>query len=205
MPLEGGYFQFALAFETHRTAKFLPELIKHPLKPGRVVFPLKNHFFFGQYRWRFSLDGTRFVQRNRSRRFSTCFLALGCFLGLAFLLLFIFAIIVEEYGLAGGAFVLFLYLWLLYRGIRWAARADRAYGALLSAGLSFSLVLQALVHMAVSVQLIPVTGQTLPLVSWGGSSLLFTGVSIGVILSVSRAYSTETTPPPARVREPVAA
>jgi cell division protein FtsW len=118
---------------------------------------------------------------------------------------FIFAIIVEEYGLAGGVFVLFLYLWLLYRGIRWAARADRAYGALLSAGLSFSLVLQALVHMAVSVQLIPVTGQTLPLVSWGGSSLLFTGVSIGVILSVSRAYSTESTPPSARVREPVAA
>jgi cell division protein FtsW len=109
---------------------------------------------------------------------------------------FIFAIIVEEYGLAGGAFVLFLYLWLLYRGIRGAASADRAFGALLSAGLSFSLVLQALVHMAVSVQLIPVTGQTLPLISWGGSSLLFTGVSIGAILSVSRAYTKEIPAPP---------
>ena len=99
---------------------------------------------------------------------------------------FIFAIIIEEYGLAGGAIVIILYLILLYRGMRTVARSEKAYGGLLSAGLSFALVLQAMVNMAVAVGLVPVTGLPLPLLSMGGTSLLFTGLSLGIILSVSR-------------------
>ena len=99
---------------------------------------------------------------------------------------FVFAIIVEEYGIVGGLFVLFLYLVLLYRGMRVVANSDRAFGGLLSAGLSFAIVIQALVNIGVVVGLGPVTGQTLPLISMGGTSLLFTGFSLGIILSVSR-------------------
>ncbi|MEL6536634.1 MAG: FtsW/RodA/SpoVE family cell cycle protein, partial [Bacteroidota bacterium] len=99
---------------------------------------------------------------------------------------FVFAIIVEEYGLVGGGFVLLLYLLLLYRGMKAAANSDRAFGGLLSAGLSFMLVIQALINMGVAVGLGPVTGLPLPLVSMGGTSLLFTGVAMGIILSVSR-------------------
>ncbi|MFY0625611.1 MAG: FtsW/RodA/SpoVE family cell cycle protein [Reichenbachiella sp.] len=99
---------------------------------------------------------------------------------------FIFAIIVEEYGLTGGILVLFLYLALLYRGMRLVTSSEKAYGGLLAAGLSFTLVLQALVNMAVAVGLVPITGLTLPLVSMGGTSQLFVGVAIGIILSVSR-------------------
>lgn len=99
---------------------------------------------------------------------------------------FIFAIIVEEYGLVGGVFTIFLYLALLYRGMLAVSRSDRAFGGLLSAGLSFSLVIQAMVNMGVAVGLIPITGLPLPLLSMGGTSLLFTGLSIGIILSVSR-------------------
>ncbi|HEY9116707.1 MAG TPA: FtsW/RodA/SpoVE family cell cycle protein [Roseivirga sp.] len=99
---------------------------------------------------------------------------------------FVFAIIIEEYGLIGGLFVLFLYLVLLYRGMRVVANSDRAFGGLLSAGLTFALVIQALVNIGVVVGLGPVTGQTLPLISMGGTSLLFTGLSLGIILSVSR-------------------
>lgn len=99
---------------------------------------------------------------------------------------FVFAIIIEEYGFIGGVFVLFLYLVLLYRGMRVVANSDRAFGGLLSAGLTFALVIQALVNIGVVVGLGPVTGQTLPLISMGGTSLLFTGLSLGIILSVSR-------------------
>lgn len=99
---------------------------------------------------------------------------------------FVYAIIIEEYGIAGGVFVLFLYLVLLYRGMRVVANSGRAFGGLLSAGLSFALVIQALVNIGVVVGLGPVTGQTLPLISMGGTSLLFTGLSLGIILSVSR-------------------
>jgi len=99
---------------------------------------------------------------------------------------FIYAILVEEYGMIGGITVILLYLFLLYRGVRIVANSDRPFGGLLSAGLSFSLVLQAFAHMAVSVGLAPVTGQPLPLLSMGGTSLLFTGVAIGIIISVSR-------------------
>jgi len=99
---------------------------------------------------------------------------------------FVFAIIVEEYGTFGGLFVLFLYMVLLYRGMRVMANSDRPFGGLLSAGLSFAIVIQALVNIGVVVGLGPVTGQTLPLISMGGTSLLFTGLSLGIILSVSR-------------------
>lgn len=99
---------------------------------------------------------------------------------------FIFAVIVEEYGLLGGGFVLFLYLALLFRGMKAAANSDRAFGGLLSAGLSFALVTQAMINMGVAVGIIPVTGLPLPFISMGGTSLLFTGLSFGIILSVSR-------------------
>jgi cell division protein FtsW len=99
---------------------------------------------------------------------------------------FIYAIIIEEYGLIGGATVLFLYLALLYRGMRIVAFSTKPFGGLLSAGLSFALVLQAMVNMAVAVGLGPITGLPLPLLSMGGTSLIFTGFSVGIILSVSR-------------------
>ncbi|MFT6868085.1 MAG: cell division protein FtsW [Cyclobacteriaceae bacterium] len=99
---------------------------------------------------------------------------------------FVFAIILEEYGLIGGFFVLLLYLALLYRGMKAAAESDRAYGGLLSAGLAFALVMQAVVNMGVAVGLGPITGLPLPLISMGGTSQLFTGLAIGIILSVSR-------------------
>ncbi|MGK7396418.1 MAG: FtsW/RodA/SpoVE family cell cycle protein [Candidatus Cyclobacteriaceae bacterium M3_2C_046] len=104
---------------------------------------------------------------------------------------FIYAIIIEEYGLVGGGFVLLLYLILLYRGMRVAARSEKAFGGLLSAGLSFAIVLQALINMAVVVGLGPITGLPLPMISMGGTSLLFTGLSIGIILSVSRSTESE--------------
>ncbi|MFW6019569.1 MAG: FtsW/RodA/SpoVE family cell cycle protein [Bacteroidales bacterium] len=99
---------------------------------------------------------------------------------------FIFAIIVEEYGLLGGGFVVLLYLMLLFRGIRLANKAPGTFGAFLAIGLSFSLVFQAMINMAVSVNLLPVTGQPLPLISMGGTSIWFSCLTIGVMLSVSR-------------------
>ncbi|MFN2456900.1 MAG: FtsW/RodA/SpoVE family cell cycle protein [Chitinophagaceae bacterium] len=99
---------------------------------------------------------------------------------------FIYVIIIEEYGLIGGAFIIFVYLVFLYRSIRLFKRCPFAFGAFLALGLSFTLVIQAMANMAVNVNLFPVTGVTLPLVSMGGSSFLFTCLSIGIILSVSR-------------------
>lgn len=88
--------------------------------------------------------------------------------------------------MAGGIVVLMLYLALLYRGMKAVANSERAFGGLLSAGLSFALVVQAMVNMGVVVGLGPITGLPLPFLSMGGTSLLFTGVSLGIILSVSR-------------------
>lgn len=99
---------------------------------------------------------------------------------------FIFPIIIEEYGLIGGAFILFIYLVFLWRSIRIFKRCPFAFGAFLALGLSFTLVIQAIANMAVSVNLFPVTGVTLPLISMGGSSFLFTCFAIGIILSVAR-------------------
>jgi cell division protein FtsW len=105
---------------------------------------------------------------------------------------FIFAIIIEEYGLVGGVFVLLLYLILFFRVIRIASRSPGNFGTLLSIGIGFSLVFQALINMAVAVNLFPVTGQTLPLVSMGGTSIWFTSIALGIILSVSRTSEIET-------------
>ncbi len=99
---------------------------------------------------------------------------------------FIYAIIIEEYGsLVGGVLVLALYLWLFFRAGLIVRRSRSTYGAFLAFGLSLGLVLQAFVNMAVAVGLVPVTGQTLPLVSMGGSSIFFTSMATGMILSVS--------------------
>ncbi|WP_341841358.1 FtsW/RodA/SpoVE family cell cycle protein [Chitinophaga caseinilytica] len=99
---------------------------------------------------------------------------------------FIFAIILEEYGIFGAFLVMAAYLILLLRSIRIFKNCPYAFGAFLALGLSVTLVIQALMHMAVNVNLLPVTGLTLPLVSMGGSSVIFTSLSIGIILSVSR-------------------
>ncbi|NTV84190.1 MAG: FtsW/RodA/SpoVE family cell cycle protein, partial [Bacteroidales bacterium] len=102
---------------------------------------------------------------------------------------FIFAIIIEEYGLLGGSFVVLLYMILLFRAVRIVIKSPRTFGAFLTIGVAFSLVFQALINMGVAVNLLPVTGQPLPLVSMGGTSIWFTSLSIGIILSVSREVS----------------
>lgn len=107
---------------------------------------------------------------------------------------FIYAIIIEEYGLAGGALIIFIYLLFLFRSIRIFRKCPYAFGAFLALGLSFTLVIQALINMAVAVNLFPVTGVTLPLVSMGGSSFLFTCLSIGIILSVARNVEQQESP-----------
>lgn len=98
----------------------------------------------------------------------------------------IYAIICEEYGVVGGLFILGLYLWLLIRCITIVTRSPKAFGAILAMGLCLNLVVQAFANISVSVQLVPATGLTLPLISMGGTSLLFTCISLGIILSVSR-------------------
>ena len=99
---------------------------------------------------------------------------------------FIFAIMVEEYGLFIGAiFPMLLYLILFYRALRISTKIASVFGGLICVGLMFSLVFQAFVNMLVSVGVLPVTGQTLPLISMGGTSILFTCITLGIILSVS--------------------
>jgi cell division protein FtsW len=99
---------------------------------------------------------------------------------------FIYSIIIEEYGLLGAAFILLIYLLFLFRCIRLYRKCPFAFGAFLALALSFTLVIQALVNMGVNVNLFPNTGVTLPLLSMGGSSFIFTCISIGIILSVAR-------------------
>ena len=105
---------------------------------------------------------------------------------------FIYSIIIEEYGLILGAIpILFLYLFLLFRAGIIVRKSERTFPAFLAIGLSLSLVFQAMINMGVAVSLFPVTGQTLPLVSMGGTSILFTSVAFGIIISVSRATENE--------------
>ena len=99
---------------------------------------------------------------------------------------FVYALIIEEYGLVGGVALVIIYLVFLYRCILIVTASPKAFGALLAAGLSFSLTIQAFANMAVAVGLGPVTGVPLPLVSMGGTSMLFTSIAFGIILSVSR-------------------
>ena len=106
----------------------------------------------------------------------------------------IYAFIIEEYGsILGGLGLLLLYLILLFRAVRIAGRCEKQFGALVAVGLSLMLVLQAMVNMAVAVNLVPVTGQPLPLVSMGGTSVWFTCLAIGIVLSVSRSIDTPST------------
>jgi len=97
---------------------------------------------------------------------------------------FIFAIIVEEYGLIGGLTLIFLYLWFLFRVIIISNKSNSVFGSLLAIALGIPIVFQALVNMAVAVQLFPVTGQPLPLISSGGTSIWMTCLAIGIIQSV---------------------
>lgn len=99
---------------------------------------------------------------------------------------FIYAIIVEEYGLLGGIVVVLLYLILLFRAMVIINAMPMSFGGYLAFGLAFMLVLQAMINMGVAVGILPVTGQPLPFVSMGGSSMMFTGLAIGMIISVSK-------------------
>jgi cell division protein FtsW len=98
---------------------------------------------------------------------------------------FIFAILIEEWGFVTAIIIIFLYLILLYRGVQISSKSNKHFGMLLSIGLTFNLVFQAMINMAVAVNLLPVTGQSLPLISMGGTSIWFTSIAIGVILSIS--------------------
>ncbi|MEP0480323.1 MAG: FtsW/RodA/SpoVE family cell cycle protein, partial [Nonlabens sp.] len=98
---------------------------------------------------------------------------------------FIFAIILEEFGIIGGLIILSLYLFFLFRLIIISTKAASVFGQLLVIGVGFPIVFQALTNMAVAVNLIPVTGQTLPLISSGGTSILMTCMAVGIVLSVS--------------------
>ena len=98
---------------------------------------------------------------------------------------FIFAIIIEEYGLIGGLVLMILYMWLLFRIVIVAQKSDTVFGKLLVLGVGLPIVFQALINMAVAVELFPVTGQTLPLISSGGTSIWMTCLAIGILLSVS--------------------
>ncbi|MBD79261.1 MAG: cell division protein FtsW [Crocinitomicaceae bacterium] len=104
---------------------------------------------------------------------------------------FIYAIVIEEYGLIGGAFILMLYLVLFFRTIKISQKTENQFAQLLAVGLCFLLVFQGFINMAVAVNLVPVTGQPLPLVSMGGTSTWFTCLSLGIILSVSRGVELE--------------
>ncbi len=104
---------------------------------------------------------------------------------------FIFAILIEEWGLITAVIIVFLYLILLFRGVRIANKSERTFGSLLAIGLAFSLVFQAMINMAVAVNLFPVTGQPLPLISMGGTSIWFSSIAIGIILSISNETESE--------------
>ncbi|GAB4489104.1 MAG: FtsW/RodA/SpoVE family cell cycle protein [Saprospiraceae bacterium] len=99
---------------------------------------------------------------------------------------FIYAIICEEYGLLGGTVILVLYVLLFLRNVKLVTKSPKAFGAFLAIGLSLMLTVQALANIAVNVNLVPATGLTLPMISMGGTSMLFTCVALGMILSVSK-------------------
>ena len=100
----------------------------------------------------------------------------------------IYAFIIEEWGaIIGGLGLLLLYMILMYRTIYAAKNCDKPFGSYLAMGLGMMITTQALINMAVAVRLFPTTGQPLPLVSWGGTSIMITCMSIGMILAVSRA------------------
>ncbi len=99
---------------------------------------------------------------------------------------FIYAILIEEYGLVSGFIIVFLYVILFFRAVRIVGKSEKTFASFLAIGLCFSLVFQGMINMGVAVNLFPVTGQPLPLISMGGTSIWFTSIAIGIILSVSR-------------------
>jgi cell division protein FtsW len=99
---------------------------------------------------------------------------------------FIFAIIVEEYGIVGGLIVIGCFIMLIFRCLKMVVESQRSFGALAVLGIAFSTSFQAFVHMGVSVGKLPVTGLTLPLVSMGGTSLVLNSLAFGIILGISR-------------------
>lgn len=103
---------------------------------------------------------------------------------------FIYPLICEEYGLLGGLFIVALYVLLFFRTVALVTRSPKAFGAFLAIGLSLSLTIQALANIAVSVHLVPSTGLTLPMISMGGTSIIFTSIALGIILSVSKYIET---------------
>lgn len=107
---------------------------------------------------------------------------------------FVYAIIIEEYGIVGGLAIPLLFLIFMYRGAKAIQYSTRPFGGLLSAGLTFSIVFQAFINMLVAVDAGPVTGQPMPMISAGGTSLIFTAVSIGLILAVSKDKEPSTAP-----------
>jgi len=114
---------------------------------------------------------------------------------------FIFAIIIEEYGPFGGIVVVFLYMILFFRAVKIVTKAPGTFGSFLTIGVSFSLVFQAMINMGVAVNILPVTGQPLPLVSMGGTSIWFTSLAIGIILSVSKDQEKEEQLEPLSIEE----
>lgn len=100
---------------------------------------------------------------------------------------FVYAIIIEEYGIIGGIFVILIFIILLFRSLKIARLCDKKFGSYLVIGISFLMVFQAMINMGVAVNILPVTGQTLPFISMGGTSFWFSCVGLGMILSVSSA------------------
>ncbi len=112
---------------------------------------------------------------------------------------YVYSIIVEEYGILGGITIIFLYMILFFRSIKIARKCELKFGSYLVFGISFLMVLQALINMGVAVDLLPVTGQTLPFLSMGGTSLWFTCIGLGIILSVSKNIKEQVEVVPANV------
>ena len=104
---------------------------------------------------------------------------------------YVYAVIIEEYGLIGGFLILGLYVLLFLRVVRLVTKSPKTFPAMLAMGLCLILTIQALANMAVSVHLVPVTGLPMPMVSMGGTSLMFSCISLGMILSVSKFIETE--------------
>ena len=104
---------------------------------------------------------------------------------------YVYAVIMEEYGLLGGLVMICLYLLLFFRVVRLVTKSPKTFPAMLAMGLCLILTIQAFANMAVSVHLVPVAGLPMPMVSMGGTSLLFSCVALGMILSVSKFIETE--------------
>jgi cell division protein FtsW len=112
---------------------------------------------------------------------------------------YVYAIIVEEYGILGGITVILLYMIIFFRSIKIARKCELKFGSFLVFGISFLMVLQAMINMGVAVDLLPVTGQTLPFLSMGGTSLWFSCIGLGIILSVSKNIQEQNAEEPATV------